>query len=379
MSTNTLARPSLFIGNGFGIEPIMFRRDSGNLVMQKVAVFRSGSFRDSYGEMTTWEDMHIKQMVENFNHLKNNSLFDDVPVRDGHPNFLLNGLPGNGRVVGWHTNLVTEKTKAPHDDEEYDYLFADFEITDPRAREMVEGGTWRNRSAEIITYRTNNEAEYWPVYGGFAYVDIPAVEGLKFSASNGVPAPKIYVMMFDKEKSVGDNPTSSAPAQPPATPESGALPFSAPPAAPHVFAVNGQQVTDYAAVQSHINVLEKFRADAQEQNRRDFVAGLAKDNKIAASQIDKMTEFAVKLPSEQFDAWKATFDDAPVVPALGQSADGVTNSDNASQKEGDPKVAKLTIAREVVRQHKLAGMPADQIKATNSYRSLVDAGETVQL
>lgn len=379
MSTNTLARPSLFaVGNGFGFKPVMFRKDSGALRMEKVAVFRSGSFRDSWGEMTTWEDMHIKQMVENFEHLRSNSLFDDVPVRDGHPNLLLNGLPGNGKVVGWHTSLRSEKTKAPHDEEEYNYVFADFEITDPRAVEMVESGTWRNRSAEIITYRTNNEAEYWPVYGGFAYVDIPAVEGLKFSASTGAPAPRIYVM-FDKEKPVGDNPTGAAPAQQPANSGTGALPFSAQPAAPHVFAVNGRQVTDYAAVQTHINVLEKFRADTQEKNRRDFVTGLASANRIAASQIDKLSEFAVNLAPEQFDAWKATFEDAPVVPALGQSVDGVSNHSNSAQTGTDAKAAQFAVWRETVRQHKLAGATLAQIKETPSYKALVAAGESVDL
>jgi hypothetical protein len=365
--------------NGFGFKPVMYAKDNGNLVLERVAVFRSGTFRDSMGYQNTWEKIHIKQMVDNFEHLRNNGTFDDVPVRDGHPGWLIHGLPGNGRVVGWHTSLQAEELEGPHDGVLYDYLFAALEITDPEARAQIENGTWRNRSAEIGTYVTNSEAEHWPVYMGVAYVDIPAVEGLKFSSSQGHASPKMYVMM-DRETGVGD--TTTAPVTQPGTPAQGAtaaLPFAAPSApAQQVFAVNGAQVTDPVAVQAHISALEKFRSDTTEQNRKDFVTALAAGTspRIAATQVDALTEFALGLSPEQYESWTKTWGDAPVPSVLGNHGAGVTNHNNAAQSAPDPQADQISIWSETVRQHKLAGTPKAAIEKTDSYRKLVAAGQT---
>lgn len=392
MTQLTASRPSTFaFSGGFGFQPVMFRRDSGSLVIQRSPVFRSGTFRDSWGEQMTWEDLHIKQMIDNFDYLRDGKLFDDVPVRDGHPSFLLNGLPGNGKVVGWHTSLFSEKLKAPHDEEEYNYVLADYEITDPEAAAQIENKTWRNKSAEIGRYKTNSEAEFWPVYVGVAYVDIPAVEGLKFSSSNGAGNGAKY-FIIDKENRVGQNApqsppaqvqppaqTPAAPAQTPATaPATGALPFSLG-ATPHVFAVNGQQVTDFAAVQAHINVLEKFVADVTEQGRKDFVAGLATANKITATQVQATEAFAVSLTPDAFEKYKATWEAAPTHPVLGQHGNGVTNPNNSAQQPVDAKEEQYKIWRGTIAQFKSAGLPIDKIKNTPSYKALVDAGQTVNI
>lgn len=394
MSTILLPNVSTFaFSNGFGFQPTHFRKDNGSLAVNRLAVFRSGTFRDSMGDQFTYEDIHIRQMIENFAYLRNNKLFDDVPVRDGHPGFLINGQEGSGKVVGWHTGISTEKLKGPHDGEEYDYVFVDFELTDADAAAKYESGTYRNRSSEIGRYRTNAEAEFWPVYMGFAFVDIPAVEGLKFShstsadATNGNGA-KFFVMSTSKEKSVGDNPQGTAAAATGAqgsgqhsAPAGGALPFDLG-NTPHVFSVNGLQVTDFTAVQSHINVLEKFRADVQEGARKNFVAGLAVANKLAATQIEATEKFALGLTPEQFEQWKGTWEMAPAQPMFAAHGQTVTNPQGgaaAQQVGNDPQAAQFKVWQDTVEQFKLSGLPVDQIKATSSYKSLVAAGQTVNL
>lgn len=378
MSTATLPRPSTFaVSTGFGVTPKMYKKDNGMLVLEGVAVFRSGTFRDSMGIQNTWEKLHIDQMVGNFNHLKSSGVFDDVPVRDGHPGWLIHGLPGNGKTIGWHTSLRTEELEAPHDGMKYHYLLGDFEITDPEARANIENGTWRNRSAEIGTYVSNAEAEYWPVYMGVAYVDIPAVEGLKFDSPNGGGA-KFYMLLdgvsLNKENSVGTtDPTQAAPATNPT------LPFGDGAAPAHVFSVNGKQVSDYSAVQAHINALEKFQAESMEQNRRDFVASLAKDGKILATQLDGQTEFALGLTPEQYTKWCGTWGQAAKAPVLGNHADGVSDPDNKAQSGQDAQEEQYSIWRDTVLAHKMAGTPVDKIKASASYRSLIAAGQTVDL
>lgn len=370
MSTLTLPKPSVFaFSTGFGLQPTQYRKDNGALVLQRVAVFRSGTFRDSMGYQSTWESIHMKQMIDNWNHLRDGKLFDDIPVRDGHPGWLIHGLPGNGKVVGWHTALATEKLKSPVDDTEYDYILADYEITDPEAAANIENGTWRNRSAEIGTYTTNSEAEFWPVYMGFAYVDIPAVEGLKFRGANGVRVHAIQ--LDDKEIGVADNPTTA-----PGKTDSG-LPFQLGGSAAQVYSINGQQITDPVAVQTHINTLEQFRRDTLEQNRKDFVTGLASNGKITATQVDSLAAFALGLSPEQYDSWTKTYEAAPALSVLQQHGVTVTNPTNTAQ--GNPQEEQLKIWEATVQQHKLAGTPKAAIEKTESYKKLVAAGRTPAL
>lgn len=375
MTAPTSLRATTFaVSNGFGFKPTMFKKNNGNLALERVAVFRSGTFRDSMGIQNTWEKIHIDQMLSNYKHLRDNNIFADVPVRDGHPGWLIHGLQGNGKVVGWHTNVYTEELASPHDGEKYHYILGDFEITDPEGQQQIENGTWRNRSAEIGNYTTNSEAEFWPVYLGVAYVDIPAVEGLRFSSPNGNV--KFYLMM-DKENGVGDTTsTTAAPGQPTGQPVP-ALPFGSRDAAPQVYAVNGVQVSDPVAVQGHINTLEQFRKDTTEQNRKDFVTGLAHSKKIGANQIDALSAFALNLTPAQYADWVKTYGDAPVSSVLGNHGDGVTNANNAAQS--DTKADQHLIWSETVKAHMMAGMSVEAVKNTASYKHLVAAGQTPQL
>lgn len=382
-TTTTLARrPTTFAyGNGFGFEPVVYRKDNGTLKLERVAVFRSGTFRDSAGYQNTWEGLHMRQMIDNFKHLGDNNIFSDWPVRDGHPGWLIHGLPGNGKVIGYHTDLITEKAKAPHDGVEYDYLFADFEITDPEGARSVENKTFRNRSSEIGTYVTNDEAEFWPVYMGFAYVDIPAVEGLQFSQSQvQIPGQRMYVFMdFTKETGVGETQVAPAVSAQPANAQPGQLPFAGSVTA-QVYSVNGLQVTDPTAIQNHILTLEQFRKDTVEKNRVDFVAGLANANKILATQVDSLTNFAKGLTPEQFADWQKTFDDVQTPGLLGQHGGTATNLNNAAQQGTQTAADKdLEIAKAVVAQHKAAGVPVEAIKKTDSYAKLVAANQTPKL
>lgn len=369
MSTKTLAKGTTFaFGSGFGLAPTMYRKDSGILVVERAAMFRSGTFRDSMGIQNTWESLHMKQIIDNYEHLRDNKLFDDVPVRDGHKGWLIRDLPGNGQVVGWHDKIWTENLEAPHDGEKYDYILADIRITDPEAAAKIESGTWRNRSAEIGTYVTNSEAEFWPVYVGVAYVDIPAVEGLKFSNSNTTtPDRQVYVFMDSKETSVGTEPTTTGQPQAPA-------PLLGVPAPTQSFSIDGQTSSDPVAVQAHITALEKFRSETAEANRSNYVTQLAASGKILATQVDGLTNFAKGLSDAQFAEWQKTYSDAPAQSVLGNHASGVTNPTGqaAAPTAAD---AQLATDLEVYGMHKRAGTPLDQLKKMASYKRLEAANK----
>ena len=349
------------------------KKDDGILIITDLPVFRSGTFRNSWGEQSTWADEDIETMVNNYHTLKDARLFEDVPIRDGHPGIFSSG----GTVVGWHTDLHAKVLRS-HTDDKFNYLLADVEITEPDAAGKVERRTWRNRSSEIGKYRTNQDIEYSPVYMGFAYVDIPAVEGLNaahnknFSRESGN---KLF-FMAGKDFSVPDDDKSKV--ETPPAPVPAVVPVATPPApvAPAVvpvqrtdadFKINGSSTVDYTAVQRHIDTLEGFQKETKEQARKDFVASLAADNKILANEetIKASEAFALGLSDEQFTAWKATWNATPVSPVLQQH--GKQSTDVPGTSDRDAEIATLT---EQVRMHQDAGMPLEKLQKLPSYTKL---------
>lgn len=361
--------------------------DAGSqvLVIEDMAVFRSGTFRDSMGFQMTWESIHIDQMVAHFDMLRNRKIFSDVPVRDGHPGFLVSGMEGNGKVIGWHTSLRAEDRTSNHDGKEYTYLIATYEILDEDAQKAIQSGLWRNRSAEVGTYFTNDEAEFWPVYQGVAYVDIPAVEGLNaFSKQHNINLMTEEGSMSSSTAESKVTPTAPTPPTPPTPPENTAPTAQHSAAQPevHVFSIGGEEVRDYARVQAHIASLEtevgtlrEFQSQTVASNRSDFVNGLASSNRILASQVESLTAFAQGLSVEQFEAWKGAMELTPENPALGTYSGGSTEH-GGTQPTGEqqsPEAAKLDIDRAVIGQHKRSGMALDKIKATASYKRVIAA------
>lgn len=377
-----------FTSDGFGIEPKTYMKKGGGKVYSGVAVFRSGTFRDSRGELSTWEDLHVKQMSDNYRYLTSKGILGSVPARDGHKSYLVGDIPGRGEVVGWHRDLNIKVMTNPTDGKKYSYLLADYELTQQYAIDKHDNGTWRNRSAEVGGYRTNDESEFWPVYLGFAFVDFSAVEGLNFSSSqNHESGVKFFAFFGGNDQGVPVNPESNGTGQ-----AGTALPF--PPnmmpgstgqhaqatnpggtgsATPYVFTVAGQQTTDYTAVQTRINQLEQFAKDTREAGRKSFVAALVSGNKITAPQQAEYEAFALALEDEQYGKWSNMWTGAPVPAILGNhGASAVSNPGNSAQ----PADQALKDAEEIVKMHTNGGvMSPTQIKQTSAYQMLVAAGK----
>lgn len=360
------------------------KKDDGAevLLVTGQPIFRSGTFRDSMGYQHTWDDFHMRQIVDNFNLLKSRLVFTDPPVRKGHGSLFGDRMDG---LVGYITELAFEKFTNPADGKEYTYLLSDYEVLDLAAQQAVRSGLWRHRSFEVGFYLDNNDAEFWPCAMGFAFVDIPAVEGLNFSKLPGVGS--AYSIMFEKEAPVTTPVDTSntntggagapAPAAPPAAaPAAPAAPaqHSAPaapaaaPAAPHKFSVNGTETTDFAAVQAHITTLEEFRKETVTAGRKNFVTGLATSNKILATQVPGLEEFALSLSDEQYKKWVGSFENAPANPVLGNHAAGVTNPDGTVAQTEEQK--QIEIDKGIYAQHKAAGMTQALIEKTPSYGRL---------
>lgn len=372
------------------------------LKISNMPVFRSGTFRDSYGIQHTWDDIHMENMVQHFDLLRQRALLEHLPVRKGHPGFLTTPAQATDEVIGYHTGLRTGRMTNPVDGKEYNYLFADYDIIDPEAAEKVDRGQWRNMSAEVGHWFTNDEAEYWPVYQGVAYCDFSAVEGLRnFSSANGVGS--TFSIMTDKEQTVAGEPngqTVTVPTPPAGVPTPPVPPVT--PAAPaqQVFEftlAGGRKVSDFAAVQAHIADLESKTAqyEATEKERREgtvkaFVKSLSEGPtaRLTEAQIKPTEEFALSLNDAQFAVWRSQWEAIPASPVFaGQQMGGGTQFQAGQQTPpqggGQPGQAaaqtELDTAKAVVANFQRTGMKADQIKETPSFKKLEAAGQAPQL
>ena len=341
-------------------------------------------------------------------------------MRAGH------GMSIDG-LVGYFQDVYLD----PEDDQ---FLSATVEFTEPDAFEKWERGTWRSRSIEIGMYETNDGRSFWPVVMGLAWVDIPAVEGLharqqhpQFNFSTyvtdneeGHVPPDInkdpegwtaavnyaaweqaanyaqacqnwekavnYAAALEREAANqpnqpsitgGDNP----PADPPTPPANQPANHGAQPPQMMVFRVNGQPTSDFSAIQSHIDALEGYRSESMEQGRKDFVEGLAKDNKIPATQIQGLTAHALSLDDTQFATFRAMYENAPAMPGFANFGQQPNNGGPGEQQNqgvsgfgAQQPADEVETAKEIVAQHRRAGMSEEKVKATPSYQKLVAAG-----
>lgn len=409
----TLTPPDRLLVRSFGIgQPASYDQASnGNRLYRRDPVFKVGTFKDSWGDQTTWEATHLTQMVFNFDMLRNAGKLTSVPWRDGHPSI----FGGGGDVIGWVQSLEFEDG----------VLYADWLCTEPEAGERYDRGTYGPRSAEVGYYESNDEAMYWPVFMGCAFVDIPAVEGLftkersmdQLNAFSVLPDTEINrrVVLFNGQQSAGSGGgngnggegggsggsgggsggqggsgggqggATPAPGQPDPHPTTG-NPASEPPAQPqqHVapaqpftFRVNGQPTTDFSAVQQHITVLETAQREQTEQARRDFVADLARPprNVISASQVQDFERHVLSLTSEQFEAFRNLYGSAAPMPLFQQHGTESVNPNGGGSAES----TQVDTDKAIVKQHQRAGQRPEKIKETPSYKRLVAAGQAPSL
>lgn len=131
--------------------------------LRNVEVFRVGEF---HGGAVKFTIKDLREMVANFVYLKKEGILPNVPVRADHPNFMSGGSVD--KIIGYIKDLHLKGEK----------MLADVKVTEPDAMEKIKRGTYVNRSAEIGTYIDNSGDQYDPTFFGFAFVDLPAVEGL---------------------------------------------------------------------------------------------------------------------------------------------------------------------------------------------------------
>jgi hypothetical protein len=333
----------------------------GSAIVRGVEVFKSGTFRDSMGEQNTWTDIHLQQIAQNFRLLFDSDIFPDVPVRRDH-SFSID------KTMGYYADLRAEGSK----------LVADLHITDKSQIEKFETGHYRSVSFELGMYVDNDETAYWPVAMGVAYVDIPAVEGLHSKTlpmayfSRSTNTSKETEMTTDNDRGA----TRSFRIKGVDTSDHAAVQahieeLEKRPERAATFRVNGADAVDAAAVQAHIDTLEGFAKDTLEGSRKAFVAKLASDNKIAETQVEFLTDLAVDMSDEQFAKFTKGYEGAPVLSVLANHGAG-TNQDGTQPAGQDKSFSEKATLEAQIAMHKNAGLSAEQIQNTKAFKRLAE-------
>jgi hypothetical protein len=365
MSTMTATRPkSAYFGIDmegamtFTGQPLLPQTDGTYRVVGK-SIFRAGTFRDSAGEQTTWTIQHLEQMAANFKLLRDKGIFPNVPARKDH-SFSIE------KVIGYIDEMYVQG----------DQLLVDFSVASSQDATNLMRGKYRSVSNEVGMYVDNNETPYWPVVMGFAYVDMPAVEGLHSKSE----MPVTYFsrnaeqenknVTTDNDKGVqrassfrikGNDTQDHAAVQAYIT-ELEARP------GPATFRVRGAETTDVAAVQTHIDALEGFAKETKDGGRKAFVSGLAQAGKIAEPMVESLSALAVSMDDAQFDAFKTSYEAAPAMRLLQEHGQS-TNTDGKSPAGGGGDAAsEKLILEEQIRMHRDAGMTEDELKNTKAFK-----------
>lgn len=357
----------------------LIESENGNFTISDFPVFRTGTFKDSMGESRTWSKEHLAQLVSNFNLLRDQQRLEDVPVRDGHPNWLGSSAPGSGpgRVVGYVSDLRVGDANVDGES----MLIADFEFTEPDAAEKFERGTFRARSSEIGMYETNDEELHWPVFLGFAFVDIGAVE--KLFGRSSLPS-NHYTLSEDTEmgtKPKGDETIDLSTTEnedggageseeEEETTSTDTHTHSKGSDGPFMFRVNGVPTQDFMAVQQHIENLEAIQSEMVESSRNEFVNSLANDNKIAATQIESMQELVSDMNVDQYNKFVAMYKNAPSNALFAKHAEGITNEDGTEGTEESTEPDEMEILELRVEHARKSGLGEEAVQKMASYQRL---------
>lgn len=304
---------------------------NGSSIERGLKLFKAGTVKDSLGHQRTWSADDLRAMVENFNTLKSLAGFDP-PVRVDHTDSARD-------VVGWIKDVSTDG----------EFLYGDIEFTEPDAHDKFRRGTYKPRSSEIGAYETNGSdpKTYEPTLFGVAFVDIPAVENLYGRPHQGdapmefkmnghlfqLTEPAAVQAHIDQLEAAAKFSVNGAEVSDHSTVQAHIVALEAG-RTPVTFKIKGADTTDHAAVQAHIVGMEGALEETRKSNRQAFVKALADGRKIGAPQVEALSALAVGMSDEQFEAFKTSYDAAPVLPLFAAHGAGPANATGTTPVEG---------------------------------------------
>jgi hypothetical protein len=265
-------------------------------ILRNVEIFKSGTYRG-----IQFKNSGLDKMVANFHVLKDFGILPNVPVRADHPAFF-----GIGDVIDKVGGYVEDLRRVGNK------LVADVRVTSQNMWDKIQEGTYINRSAEIGTYDDNDGIIYSPILYGFAWVDIPQVEGLspKFSYSKdnqNIELINLNALNMDINKD--QFPPEDAPEEEKVEPV-----VEEPKEEPvieekkeELNKSNEQPMEFEKAFPVQAEELTKLRAEKDAllvEQRVSFVEQLEKEGKIVPVQKESEIAFVKELSEEQFEKYK---------------------------------------------------------------------------
>lgn len=134
--------------------------------------------------------------------------------------------------------------------------------------------------------------------------------------------------------------------------------------------VNGVSFRVPQAVASHIETLETFRTETIETHRSTFVENLARTNRIAATDIETTTAWALGLSDEQYDTWATMMGGTPASALFAQHGTNPGDSQAPVSQQADDVAREIADLETIVANHRRAGMSEEKLQTKASYKRL---------
>jgi hypothetical protein len=301
-------------------------------LLKNVEIFKVGTYRG-----IEYKESALDKMVANFHYLKAFDIFAHVPVRADHPSMF-----GVGDIIdkvgGYVADLRRDGKK----------LVADIRITSEKMWNKIMEGSYVNRSSEIGTYDDNQGTIYSPVLYGFAWVDIPAVEGLspKFSYSKDK---NVELINLNNEVNMEEEKIEET--FPPKEEESEE---KAEESTEETVEEKKEEVEEKIEetveekkeelkkeVKVESNFDKMFPKEAEELRKYkekefdDFFSSLVADGKITPAMLEEEKKFAKTLSVEAFAQYKILKESAPKVVKFND--EGVATDSDKPEEEANPE------------------------------------------
>jgi ATP-dependent protease ClpP protease subunit len=132
--------------------------------------------------------------------------------------------------------------------------------------------------------------------------------------------------------------------------------------------VNGNSYEVPAPVAQRLGALELFKTETIENTRRTFVEGLAASNRIAATDIETTTAWALDLSDDQYDTWATMMGKASASALFAQH--GINNSESPNPSADAAREQEIRDLEDIVANHRRTGMSEDVLKTKQSYQRL---------
>ena len=145
--------------------------------------------------------------------------------------------------------------------------------------------------------------------------------------------------------------------------------------------INGVMVTDAAAIQQHIAMLENSQRESQATFRKNAIEALARDNKIPASQVDSLVNLVngdgngvPAMSNEQYTAFMASYESLPAMSLFDNHATRTEGSlhgapGSNAEMSAEQKADRISTLQGIVDMNRRTMTPED-LKNTKSYVEL---------